>query len=66
MEINGKVEFIDIGPGCWGITDDKGNNWRVINMPSSMKVPGTVVSVTAKKVKEDVSLFMWGVPVKLV
>lgn len=66
MEIKGKVEHIEIGPGCWGITDDKGNKWRVLNMPSSMQTPGADVSVKVKKVKEDASVFMWGVPVKLV
>jgi len=66
MEIKGKVEYVDIGPGCWGITDENGNKWRVLNMPADMQKRGKAVNVKVKKVKEDVSLFMWGIPVKLV
>lgn len=66
MEIKGKVEYVNIGPGCWGIVDQEGNKWRVLNMPESLQQPGKEIQVKAKALKEEVSLFMWGTPVKLV
>ncbi|GIV31885.1 MAG: hypothetical protein KatS3mg030_192 [Saprospiraceae bacterium] len=58
--IEGKVVWKDLGPGCWGIIDDEGNEWRAVNMPEQIKHPGKRVKVWLEPVEEDVSIFMWG------
>jgi len=63
--ITGKIVFENIGPGVWGIVDNKGKEWRPINMPEQLKHKGQQVTVTVKEV-DDMSIFMWGTPVKIV
>ena len=64
--IKGTVTYQDIGTGFWGIIDDSGNEWRVVNMPDQLKYNGKKVAVKAKAAKEDFSTFMCGEPVKIV
>jgi hypothetical protein len=64
--VNGKVTYQDLGTGCWGIIDDKGREWRAVNMPEQLKQPGKQVTVSIKEVDEGASIFMWGTPVKIV
>ena len=64
--IKGKVTYQNIGTGFWGIIDDSGNEWRVVNMPEQLKIDGKQVKVQAKKAKEEFSTFMWGEPVEVV
>lgn len=63
--IKGKVTFQNIGTGFWGIIDESGNEWRVVNMPEQLKADGKKVRVLAKPADEDFSTFMWGEPVEL-
>lgn len=64
--IKGKVVYEMIGPGCWGIIDERGNQWRPVNMPAQLKEPGKMVEVRVKEIQEDFSIFMWGQPVRIV
>ena len=64
--IKGKVTYQNIGTGCWGIIDEAGNEWRVVNMPEQLKIDGKKVSVKTKPAKEEFSTFMWGEPVEVV
>ena len=64
--IKGTVTYQDIGTGFWGIIDDSGNEWRIVDMPDQLKYDGKKVAVKAKAVNEDFSTFMWGEPVKIV
>ncbi|MEM1322931.1 MAG: hypothetical protein AAGG75_21885 [Bacteroidota bacterium] len=64
--IKGKVVFEHIGPGCWGIVDTKGQQWRPVNMPEQIKYVGADVEVVIRKVEEMASIFMWGTPVEIV
>lgn len=66
MSIKGKVVYQNLGPGCWGIIDDKGRQWRPVNMPEQMKHKGAHVKVSAKEVEEMASIYMWGTPVKII
>lgn len=63
--ITGKVTYQDLGTGCWGIVDQKGNEWRAVNMPEQLKQDGKQVKVTVREVEEEASIFMWGTPVKV-
>jgi hypothetical protein len=64
--IKGTVTYQDLGTGCWGIVDDAGNEWRVVNMPEQLKENGKKVTVKVKPAKEEFSTFMWGKPVEVV
>lgn len=66
MKIKGKVVYQDLGTGFWGIEDDKGGQWRPVRMPEQLKYAGKEVEVTARRVQEDVSIFMWGTPIEIV
>ena len=66
FQIKGKVVFQQLGTGFWGIIDDKGNEWRPINMPDQLKYEGKKVEVLAKKEEESMSIFMWGTAIKIV
>ena len=64
--ITGTVKYQDLATGFWGIVDDKGGEWRPVNMPEQLKIEGKKVSIKARKVQEDFSIFMWGTPVEIV
>ena len=64
-KIKGKVVFESIGPGCWGIIDKQGRQWRPVNMPEQIKYVGAEVEVAVREVEEVASIFMWGTPVKI-
>ncbi len=62
--ITGKVKFISLETGFWGIVDNQGNEWRPINMPEQLKKEGKQVSVMVREV-DEMSIFMWGTPVRI-
>ena len=64
--IKGTVKYQDLGTGCWGIVDESGKEWRVVNMPEQLKIKGKKVTVQAKAAKEEFSTFMWGEPIEVV
>ncbi len=63
--ILGTVKYLNLGTGFWGIVDEKGNEWRPINMPEQLKKEGKHVTITAHEV-DEMSVFMWGTPVEIV
>lgn len=65
IKIKGKVVFKSIEGGFWGIEDAKGNQYRPVNMPEKLKEVGKEVSIEAKEV-DEMSVFMWGIPVKII
>ena len=65
-KITGKVVYQNLGVGFWGIVDKSGNEYRPINMPEQLKYKGAEVRVTIKEIEEEMSMFMWGTPVKIV
>ena len=64
-KITGKVTHVSIATGFWGIVDSSGNEWRPVNMPEQLKKEGKQVTVSVKEV-DDMSIFMWGKPVRIV
>jgi hypothetical protein len=64
--IKGTVVYKNIGPGCWGIVDEKGGEWRPVDFPEQLKKEGRVVTVRIKEVNEAFSIFMWGKAVEVV
>lgn len=66
IRITGIVSFHSFGTGFWGITDDKGNEWRPVHMPDQLKVKGAKVQCTIRPIEDSVSIYMWGTPVEIV
>jgi hypothetical protein len=66
QSLEGKVIRVAVGPGCWGIVDAKGNEWRPVNMPEQLKFENRTVKVTVEEADEEFDIFMWGTPVKIV
>ena len=66
VKIRGKVVYQKLGPGFWGIIGDNGEEYRPLNMPEQLKNEGSKVQCTAREIEEDASIFMWGVPVKII
>lgn len=64
--IKGKATFIQLGTGFWAIIGNDGKEWRPINMPEQLKAEGKEVKVKAKEIEEQMSIFMWGTPVKII
>ncbi|NND31746.1 MAG: hypothetical protein HKN76_04085 [Saprospiraceae bacterium] len=64
-KIKGKVVFLDLGPGSWGILGEDGRQWLPVEMPNQLKVRDAEVMITAKESDLD-SMIMWGVPVEIV
>ena len=66
IKISGKASYQNLGPGFWGIIGKDGREWRPVNMPEQLKYEGKEVQVVAVEAWEDVSIFMWGTPVKVI
>ena len=64
--INGKVVYLDFSGGFWGIIADDGKEYRPVHMPNQLKQKNKRVSIVIKKMKDEVSLFMWGEPVEII
>jgi hypothetical protein len=65
MEIIGRVVYKNISGGFWGIIDNKGQKWRLVNLPKDLQKEGEVVTINAKLV-DEVSVFMWGNAIKVI
>ena len=66
LEISGIARYHNIETGFWGITDEKGNQWRPVNMPDQLKVNGSRVRCVVREVEDEVSVLMWGTPVEVI
>lgn len=66
IKISGKVSYQNLGTGFWGIIGKDGREWRPVNMPEQLKYEGKEIQVVAVEADEDVSIFMWGTPVKII
>ena len=64
--ITGTVNFIDLATGFWGITEPDGTQWRPVAMPDQLKREGKTVQCVLEEVDEEVSIFMWGTPARIV
>jgi len=65
MKITGKVTYQNLEGGFWGIEDDKGGQWLVMDMPSQLKINGARVEVQARRSDME-TMFMWGEPIEIV
>ena len=63
--IKGTVTFQDIEGGFWGIFDNAGERWLILDMPEQLKFDGKKVEVTLDPI-DAMSMMMWGTPAKVV
>ena len=63
--IEGIISYQNIEAGFWGIIDNAGNKWLIINMPEQLKYDGKKVKVCLKPI-DAMSMMMWGTPAELV
>jgi hypothetical protein len=66
MEITGTVTHQALEGGFWGIVDDAGKKWRVPDMPGPLKQEGAKVRLSVEKITGEISIFMWGKPIKII
>ena len=64
--VTGKIVYKNLGPGCWGIVENNGTEWRIVDMPEQLKYEGKTTTVTLEEVNEDFSVFMWGTPASVI
>lgn len=65
MQISGKVTYVDLSGGFWGIAGANGQNYQPVNgIPAKYRKEGTKVTASVKEVP-GVSIFMWGQQVKI-
>jgi hypothetical protein len=64
--ITGKVVYQNFSGGFWGIVSDSGKEYRPVNFPHQLKKEGTHVDIVIKKMKDEVSMFMWGETVDII
>lgn len=62
MKISGKVIYLDIEGGAFGIIDDAGKKYLPINMPNQLKRNGMSVACRIRPADVETSV-MWGEPV---
>lgn len=65
MTIKGEVQYINLSTGFWAIISDTGEKYRPVNMPDQLKIEGKHIMCKAKPVEEEISMFMWGTPVRI-
>lgn len=64
-KIKGKVVYLELEGGIWGIVDEKGGDWLPINMPFELMKDGLTVEVEAIKSPDFLSGAMWGTPIEI-
>ena len=65
MKITGKVTYVDISGGFWGIRGDDGVDYQPQNkIPAEAQKEGAKVSADIEYV-DGFSVFMWGTLVKV-
>jgi len=65
IKITGKVVYVDVEGGFWGIVDEKGSKWVAVPMPEQLKQEGAKVHITALELEDQDTIFMWGTAVKI-
>lgn len=65
MQISGKVVYVDLSGGFWGIEARNGQQYRPINgLPKAFQKQGMKVSAKVTPAS-GMSIFMWGEQVNL-
>ncbi len=65
LSITGKVNFVDIETGYWALVHTEGK-YRIENMPEDLKIENLRINATIELIDNEMSVFMSGIPVKLI
>lgn len=65
MQVRGKVHYVALEGGFYGIVADDGQQYYPINMPQQYKADGARVACTVTILKDAATLAMWGQPVRI-
>ncbi len=65
MKIIGKITYQSIETGFWGLIDNDGNQWEIIDIPNQLKYPNKKVEIEAEEL-DIVTTSMWGIPIKII
>lgn len=63
--IVGKIVYIPLEGGFYGIEGLDGQQWYPIDLPASFRKKGLEVVMQAEESPDSISLAMWGTPVKI-
>ncbi len=65
LYISGRVTYVSLETGFWGIIADDDTHYYVLNMPEQLKHEQARVKVVAEVADDIVTMAMWGIPVRL-
>lgn len=64
-KVKATVEAVELEGGFWGLIDEEGNQYEVIDMPKEFQQKGLTRTFTIEEVQQ-ISFRMWGQPVRIV
>lgn len=65
MKISGKVTYVNLSGGFWGIAGADGQKYQPMNsLPARYQKEGTSITASVRKVT-GASIFMWGQQVEI-
>ena len=64
-KIRGTVKYLELEGGFWGIIGEDGTEYRPVDMPAELQEQELDVEATLLQVEEEMSMHMWGEPVKV-
>lgn len=65
LNITGKMAYIPLSGGFWGILGENGERFRPVNeLPDDYRLEGLPVRVSATE-HHGLSIFMWGTQIKI-
>lgn len=65
MNLQGTITFQEIETGFWGLIDNDGNQWEIIDIPNQLKYPNKKVEIEAIEL-DIVTSAMWGIPISII
>jgi len=65
MKLQGIITFQEIETGFWGLIDNDGNQWEIIDIPNQLKYPNKKVEIEAIEL-DIVTSAMWGIPISII
>jgi len=65
VPFRGKVKYIDLEGGFYGIVDDTGSGYLPINLSDEFKVDGLSVEGIGKLEEGVYTVYMWGIPIEV-
>ena len=65
MKLQGIITFQEIETGFWGLIDNDGNQWEIIDIPNQLKYPNKKVEIEAIEL-DIITSAMWGIPISII